>query len=157
MAGKKDIRASRRHRILDARASQLSRNLLVKDGGRPYIDDRLSRFPCESTLSWNGDGDKVPSRPDRAFLINYASRIVTKIGQYVFGQDVIREGIDEAFEDDTTRTGRSVNEFMQDVDANYTAGQWAWIGIDRGTPGIDPETGRPYARSVAEREAAGIS
>jgi len=150
-----DIRATRKHKILSDRNEQLRRNLMAKAGGGAYITARLSRFPCESDASWNGDGSGIQGRPDRSFLINYAGRIVTKVNQYVFGQDVGRNNVDETFAADATRTGLTVDEFMQNVSGNYTAGQWDWIGVDRGTPGIDPATGQPATRSVAQREAEG--
>ena len=153
-----DLRATRRHKILDVRQQQLRLNLMVKDGGAPYINERLSKFHCESNASWLGDGTGaggVLSRPDRSFLINYAGRIVTKNNQYVFGQDILRPGIDHDFEQDATRTGLTINQFMQEVSAHFTAGQWAWIGVDRGTPGTDPDTGKPAVRSVKAAEDAG--
>jgi len=154
MADTKDLRATRIHKILAARQTQLVRNLKAKDGGGDYINARLGKFPCESRLSWEGAGD-IPPRKDRAFLINYAGRIVSKINQYVFGQDIDRAGISEEFEQDATKTGMSIDRFMSEVSGAYSAGQWAWIGVDRGSPGIDPETGQPATRSLAEKEAAG--
>ena len=133
MPNLEDIRAYRVHEILAARRNQLDRNLLVKDGGKPYIDSRLHRFPSESEASWTGTQNGVVSRPDRAFLINYAARIWSKLNQYVFSQPIVREGIDEDFAKDASRTGLSINQLMQNLSADYTVGQWAWIGVDRST------------------------
>src|SRR3990167_9708787 len=116
MAITSDVRATRKHKILEKRGAQLGYNLLAWQGGGDYIGARLTRFPCESDTSWNGSmvpgkpskwsadwyrqgGDGVQGRRDRAFLINYAGRIVNKINQYVFGTDITRTEIDERFAD----------------------------------------------------------
>lgn len=151
-----DVRKTRKHAILSARETQITRNLLAEAGGGDYINARLSRFPSESNLSWTGNvKDGIASRADRSFLINYAGRVVKKIIQYVFGQGVSREGVDAAFGRDCTNTGTSLTQFTRDVAKTYLAGGWAWIGIDRGTPGIDPVTGLPGIRSIADRAASG--
>jgi len=155
-----DIIATRQHKILQKRNKQISHNLMAAQGGLDYIEARLSRFPSESDVSWAGSsvalsGTNVIGRKDRAFCINYARRIVTKINQYVFGSDIVRSGIDPKFEQDTSKTGISINAFMQEVSSTYTAGQWCWISVDRGAPQIDPTTGRPAPRSIAQRESAG--
>lgn len=141
-------------------------------GGKDYIDARLTRFPCESDVSWAGNsqgsvheskwssnwakpGGSIIGRKDRAYCINYARRIVTKINQYVFGGDIIRNGIDEAFQVDATKTGLSVNCLMQEASASLTAGQWCWLSVDRAVMPRDPATGLPSPRSVAQREAVG--
>lgn len=172
MAVHADIRATRKHKILQKREAQLAYNLLAKEGGGAYISARLTRFPCESDVSWHGssvtrkqskwsadwykpDGSGVIGRRERAFMINYAGRIVNKINQYVFGQEIARSGIDTAFEMDATKTGLSINAFMDEVSAAYTAGQWCWIGVDRAALPKDPATGQPTQRSVAKREVDG--
>jgi len=158
MAGKKqsDKRATREHLILTDRKTQIQRNLMADAGGGPYINDRLTRFPSESKLSWEGSSDgTIRSRKERAFLINYAGRVTTKIIQYVFSQGVARDGIDAVFRKDATKTGMTIDNLMKQVGRNQIAGQWSWIGIDRGTPGIDPATGKPGRRSVAARKQAG--
>lgn len=148
-----DIRATRKHRIIAARATQLSRNLLACQGGYDYIQERLSRAACESEISWRGNAALgMHGRVDRAFLLNYAARIATKINQYVFGQDVQREGIDEQLALDVTRTGMSVTQFMERVSLYYTAAGWAWVGVDRGAAPVDAKTGQVLSRSVADRE-----
>jgi hypothetical protein len=151
-----DIRTTRIHAVLEARLSQLTRNLLVATGGKPYIDERLSRFPSESQASWAGSKDRsIRPRAERCFLTNYAGRILTKIGQYVFAQGTTRKGIDPAFEKDATKSGISIEGVMRSVLRSYLSGQWAWIGIDRGSPGIDPATGKAGIRSIADRKAQG--
>jgi hypothetical protein len=150
------ILATREHLILTDRKTQILRNLRAEAGGGDYIDERLHRFPSESTLSWSGDTSiHVPSRKDRAFLINYAGRVVTKIVQYVFSQGVTREGVNEDFATDASKTGLSLDAFMRELSRVFLAGHWAWIGVDRGSPGMDPATGKPGRRSVKARKEAG--
>jgi len=149
----KDIRATREHEILKERRPQLSMNLSVLHGGKPYIKERLSKFPSESDLSWKGKGE-TKGRPDRAFLVNYAARIIQKLVQYTFAQGVVREGIDPDFEKDATKTGTSVNQFWKQVHKDFLGGQWGWVQIDRGSPGVDQATGKPNIRSIADRKAA---
>ena len=129
-----DVRGSRMHKILSARQTQILRNIQAEAGGGDYINARLSRFPSESDLSWKGNGD-VMSRKDRSFCINYAGRVVKKVVQYVFGQGVGREGVDPDFQTDATKTGTTISQAMRDLSKVYLSSGWAWIGIDRGTPG----------------------
>lgn len=139
---------SRLHRVLSARAGDISTNLLAYHGGRPYIDARLSRFPAESDVDFLGDpATGAIGRKDRAFLVNYARRIPHKVAQYVFAQDVSRDGAEPEFTTDVTTTGMSLDQFMFELVAMLIVCRWCWIGIDRppATPG----------RSVADREAAG--
>ena len=151
-----DIRATREHTILKTRRAQLERNLSVDQGGQEYIDSRLSKFPSESTLSWEGSATTgVAARKDRCFLINYASRIVTKIVQMIFAQTIGREGVDDEFRQDATKTGLSIDAFMKSVARGVIVGQWGWIQADRGSPDIDQATGRPGVRSIADRRKAG--
>lgn len=147
---------SRKHRIVEARAQQLEYNLAAVAGGRPYINLRLQRAPNESDRSWKGsDTDMIPGRKQRAYLLNDAGRIAGKINQYLFAQDAKRDGIDSSFAADTTTTGVEIQRFWADVSQLYTASGWVWLHADRGAPQIDPETGVPLARTVAQREAAG--
>ena len=151
-----DIILARSHRVYAARAEQLRANLAAIAGGRPYIDIRLHRAPNESDLSWNGSTDgAVPGRKRRAYLINDAGRIAGKINQYLFAKPVLRDGIDEAFEADTTTTGLSVSRFWENVSETFTGGQCVWLHADRGAPEMDAATRRPRARTIAQREAAG--
>jgi len=142
--------ATRQHAILNARRDQLAINLLALNGGVPYIEGRLSRFPSESDVDFLGDQTTTPpslGRLQRAFLINYSKRISHKINQYVFKADVGRAAIDPAFAADVTTTGTSINQFMADISTLLTACRWCWIGIDR--PASEG------GRSIAEREASG--
>jgi len=151
-----NILLTRTHQIYDGRKAQLTRNLLAWRGGKPYIDVALTRYPCESDASWVGDATRgVVGRAGRTSYINYAGRIVAKINQYVFGQDVARNGIGEEFQDDATKSGMSITTLMEEACALLTVGGWCWLHADRGAPEIDPETMAPRPRSLAERERAG--
>lgn len=155
-----DVIMTRSHRILAARAEQLALNFLALRGGRPYVDARLWRAPNESDLSWTGRGavssaTATVGRRQRACLVNDAGRVAQKINQYLFSQDVARVGMDEGWARDVTGTGRSIRAFWQDASDAMTAGQWAWIQVDRGAPSIDPETGKPKQRSLRDREVVG--
>ncbi len=156
LSEQKRIRARRKHAILTSRLIQLERNLKAMAGGGPYIEDRLSRFPSESDRSWDGSSDgAIKPRKDRAFLINYAGRICSKIIQHVFSQGISRDGIGEEFSMDATKTKHTIDALMKDAGRYFIAGQWCWLQIDRGSPGLDPATGKPRIRSMAEREQAG--
>lgn len=157
-----NILATRKHQILEARSGNIATNLLAYDGGEPYIEQRLCRYPSESDTDFYGDLNgmvresmflnsgttKTTGRRQRAFLNNYARRIATKINQYVFQATPTRDGIDARWALDVTRTGMSLNQFMSEVSALLTVCRWCWIGADR--PPV-PAGGQ----SVASREAAG--
>lgn len=150
------IISTRIHPILSERLTQLRLNLLAEEGGKPYITSRLQRFPSESDLSWRGDfTNSVVPRRDRAFLTNYISRVVARIVSTVYSQGVEREGIDPAFAVDATKTGETITRFWKSVGRKFIPGQWAWVQVDRGSPGIDPTTGLPAVRSIAQRKAEG--
>lgn len=151
-----DIRLSRKHKTYFSRATQLVRNAKSWRGGSEYIDLALTRFPSESDVSWIGDPVRgILSRKKRTSYINYAGRIVSKINQYVFGQDIERDGIDPKFSDDATKGGQSISALMEDACSHITIGAWCWIQADRSAPDIDPETKRPRPRTVADRERIG--
>jgi len=154
MSENDDIRLTRTHVILHHREEQISRNIAAVEGGKPYIDLRLNRFPSESDSSWCGDSDRgVVGRKERAYNINYPRRITSKLNQYVFGNPITREGADEEFVTDVTRCGQTANEFMEHVNEAYTSGGWCWVSVDRGSPPLDEE-GNPVQRSQAQREAS---
>lgn len=145
-----NLLATRKNRIIATRGDQIALNWLAYNGGKPYIDARLSRWPSESDTDFEGDLSATPpaiGRKDRAFLINYAKRIAHKINQYVFQTDVSREGIDPRFQSDVTTTGMSINQFMTEVSSLLTACRWCWVGIDR--------PAASGGASVAAREASG--
>jgi hypothetical protein len=152
------------------RGEQLHINMLALAGGRPYIDARLSRFPGESTIDWSGeqgfriqnkdhfDDNKrthmlnVQGRKHRAFLVNHCNRIAQKYNQYVFSTPPKRDGIDDDFALDVTRTGMSVNDYWKLVSSYITATKWCWVGVDRKAPLKDSQ-GNVMQQSQAEKEA----
>ena len=154
------IIANRKHRIIDARMEKLDLNLLALKGGRPYVNRRLTRFPGESSIDWNGTaseqmksrfettGIKVTGRKQRAYLVNHAARVAEKIRQYVFAKPPNRNQKNNELVADITRRGDSLNAFMGDVLRMLVAAKWCWIGID--APQVEGEV------SVAEADAEKI-
>lgn len=151
-----NIIATREHKILAARKTQLTNNLLALRGGRPYINARLWRQPNESDRSWAGDaGTGVPGRRDRSYLVNDAGRISKKINDYLFSREIVRNSVDTEWAMDVTTTRLTVDQFFAEVSETFSAGQWCWLQADRGAPEIDPATGQPLPRSRAAKEASG--
>lgn len=156
-----DILLTRQHAIIQARNDQLNINLLAYNGGADYIDQRLSRWPSESDVDFYGDyqtagttsrflnNGQTPTigRKQRAFLTNYARRIAEKINQYVFQEAPHRDGVDQNWQYDVTRTGMSLSQFMTEVSSLLTVCRWCWVGVDR--------PASPGARSKAAVEASG--
>lgn len=120
--------------ILSMRYNQLEINLLGLYGGRPYVEERLSRFAGESQIDWSGgtrvDGSIVTGRLEQAHCIPYLGRIAEKINQHVLGVSPSRPNADNAILEDITTDGLSINQFMREVNIIVTACRWAWIGID---------------------------
>lgn len=129
------------HPTLLARYDQLRVNLLALEGGRPYIDARLSRFAGENKISWEGgtrkDGTTVTGRLEQAHCVPYPGRISEKINQYVFSEPAQRLGADPAFLSSVNREGTSVHFFLRDLNSLLTACRWAWVGVDM--PKVDGE------------------
>jgi len=137
--------AQREHVIYKARAEKLNLNVLALHGGRPYVNTRLTRFPGESTIDWDGTSGrtnksqfgnqsiKVEGRKYRAYLVNNAGRIAEKIRQYVFAKNPDRANQNPEMLADITRQGDSINSFMGQVLKNLVATSWCWIGIDAPT------------------------
>lgn len=146
---------TRQHPILTARKDQLHLNWLALHGGQPYIHARLWRAPNESEASWTGGQTTATGRRNRAAIVNDASRIAAKINQYLFSRPTDRTGIDPAFADDCTGTGQTIAQFWHHASETLTACQWLWIQADRGAPPIDPATGLPRPRTLAQRHATG--
>jgi hypothetical protein len=153
---------SRRHPILQARATQIIRNALAVKGGRPYVEARLWRAPNESDLSWTGTGpQRLPQnigcvgRRDRACNVNDAGRIASKINQYLFQEAAARPGLNAEWARSATPDGISLSQFWQNVSTEITCSGWCWLQADRGAPETDEATGRPKPRSLARREESG--
>lgn len=147
---------NRENKILQDRKSQLRLNLLVLAGGKPYIEERLTRFPYEPDASWDGnDATDAKGRKERAFLVNYAGRAARKINQYVFQTPPKQDGIDSTFAADVTKTRMTVQQFREQLSSMLTAAQWCWIGVDRAAASVDEQTGTVRPQTVAQREARG--
>ena len=145
------ILATRKHAILAARMDQMELNWLCYKAGKPYIRRRLHRNIHEDDLSWNGIEDaenkvSVPPRVERTHFVPYASRIVDKIEEHVFGKPIKRDGGDEFFLKNTDRRGADVNGVMKLLYEYWTVCGWGWLGVDRVS-----STGTP-SKSVAEKE-----
>jgi hypothetical protein len=130
---------TRAHPVIRERAYQLEINMLAIYGGRPYVEARLSRFPGEHKISWEGgtrkDGSMVTGRVEQAHCVPHPGRIAEKINQYVFSQMARRDTIDDDFKDNVTRDGLSLHQFMRQLNTYLTACGWAWIGVDMPTVG----------------------
>ena len=151
------IVANRTHRIYAARYDQMRLAMLALDGGRRYINARLSRFPGESTVDWDDSSGTirqsrieynaipVEGRKQRAYLVNHAARIAEKIRQYVFAKPPEREGVDTDMMQDITRRGQSLNCFMGQVLRYLVGAGWCWIGVD--APRVDGKVSLAQAKS----------
>ena len=144
----------RQHIVYKARHDQLKINILGLYGGRPYVENRLSRFAGESKIDWEGgarsDGSPVTGRMQQAHAVPNLGRIAGKINQYVLGKPAIREGLTSEIQQDITTSGESINVFMAQVNSLITACRWCWIGID--APAIEA----PEKISKADKEAQKI-
>jgi hypothetical protein len=139
---------TRKNATLAKRLPVLQANQLVYHGGADYINARLTRFPAESDVDFNGDpASGSVGRKERAFLANYARRVPMKVGQYVFAKQPTRDGIDAKFALDVTATGQSIDQFFAELIHTLITCRWCWLGVDR--PGAVP------GRSEADREASG--
>ena len=135
--------SERSNEIYSSRVDQININILGWKGGYPYIEERLTRFPGESTYDWDGgnrnDGSSYKGRKEQAHVIPYLGRIVNKINQHVFSISPKREGIAPDIEDDISSSGQSVDDLMSLVNSYYTVAGWCWIGIDAPQIGIDEQ------------------
>ena len=138
-----------------ARKDQLSINMLCLEGGRPYVNARLSRFAGETQIDWIGgqrpDGSCSTGRLQQTHAFPHLGRIAGKVNQYVFQVPPKREGADEDVIKDITRDGKSVNDLMRTVSDYVFAGKWCWIGVDAPAR---KENGEQYTQ--AEKEAKKI-
>jgi len=128
-----DIIAERKHKILVARDEQLAINILGWHGGRPYIDERLSRFAGETAVEWEGgtyENRNVTGRKQQTHALPYLARIVNKINQYTFSEAVMRDDLNTEISEDISRTGRSLQQIMMEVNSYLTVARWCWIRVD---------------------------
>lgn len=144
-----DILANRIHPALNARKADLERNLLCIGGGSPYISERLSKFPCETSLEFK-------SRKSKAYLTNYAARSVHKINQHVFQRQPERVGIDEGFFADVSKTAdqTTLQELIVEASTYLSVAGWCWARVDR-SPALVDADGLPIDQSLADKEARG--
>lgn len=146
---------TRVHKILESRLNQINLNWLCYKAGKPYISARLHRGIHEDALSWSGISQAatstepavfVPARVDRSHFIPYASRIVDKVEEHIYGKPIKRDGADSLFLNNADRRGADVNLVMKLLYEYWTVCGWGWLGIDRTSA-----TGEP-SRTVAEKE-----
>lgn len=126
--------AQRTNTVLQAREIQLATNILGLEGGRPYVAARLSRFPGENKIEWEGgqrsDGSTVTGRKDRAPCVQHLARIAHKLNEWLFSTAPTRTGGDDTVKADITNTGDSVDDVMKDANDFLTAAGWCWIGLN---------------------------
>ena len=140
---REQILAGRLHATYKARQPKLYLNALALSGGRPYVEQRLRRFPAESSVDWSGASAdvsesrfanagaiKASGRKERAYLVNRCGRVAEKIRQYVFAVKPDRSGVPPELARDINRRGESLNAFMGKVLCHIVATDWSWIGVD---------------------------
>jgi hypothetical protein len=154
-AKKEQVIYRRKHPTYLKRILQLKINLLGLKGGRPYVQERLSRFAGETSIDWQGgtraDGSKATGRLQQTHAFPYLGRINDKINQYVFSKEPEREGIDEEVAKDITRDGCSVNDVMREISSLLFACKWCWVGVD-----APPAKGEGEEYTIAEKESEKI-
>ena len=139
---------TRKHPIYLGRSSQIVRNFLAIDGGRPYIEARLQRAPNETDVSWEGSAEEgVVGRKDRACLVNDAGRIAAKINQYLFKTPATRNGASDDFLNNCNGDGKTIAQFMEDVSTAITAAGWCWLQVDRNPQEFD-DAGNPIGYTL---------
>lgn len=129
-----DVIVYRRHPFYAAREKQLMINLLGLEGGRPYVETRLSRYSGETEIDWIGgsrpDGSSSTGRLQQTHAFPYLGRINDKISQYVFQESPVREGEDPEITADISRDSSSVNDLMREASGYLFACKWCWLMVD---------------------------
>lgn len=160
----KNIIADRKHPILCSREKQIGWNILALEGGKPYVNERLSKFPSESDTAFYGQNrgfvastfstetKRVTGRLERAYAINHCSRIATKLNQYIFAKEPKREGIDPDFAQDVTMDRIGINQFMCEASKMLTAVRWCWASVD-GPEMPKDEDGQPLILNRLQQQA----
>ena len=124
----------RKKPALKERELQLTINLLGLNGGRPYVDGRLSRFAAETTIDWSGgtrpDGSSATGRLQQTHSFPYLGRIDNKVNQYVFQTPPMRDDADPDILKDITRDGKGVNDIMRQASSYLFSTKWCWLGVD---------------------------
>lgn len=138
------ILTDRMHPAIKARSGQIRINFLAVDGGRPYVDARLSRWPGEPDINFYGfeksvlkplinsvgSGKHIDGRLDRTSFVNHVGRVVGKITEHCFSKPPTRQGVDEDFDADADRRGNSANDFMKSALKNKLTAGWVWLQVD---------------------------
>lgn len=141
----------RTNKILEIRRNQIMLNWLCYKGGKPYIQRRLHRGVHEDEVSWAGSIDEkenaiILPRIERTHCVPYASRIVDKIEEYIFGRPIKRDGADVLFLKNADKRKTSVNDLYKLLSEYWTVCGWGWVGVDRTSI-----TGEP-SRTKGEKE-----
>lgn len=136
-----DIISSRENEIYTKRKNKLRLNRLSVLGGQAYIDARLRRAPNESDVSWLGDAGLPLGAPQTSFgmvgrkqrttYVNDAGRVSGKLEQYLFKDEVARDGADEDFLANMGGRGVDPVRFWSSVNSEFTSGQWCWLQASR--------------------------
>lgn len=124
---------TRENEILTARRNHLELNALAADGGEEYVNRRLWRGINESEISWSGEvsGDRViPGRKKKTFNLNDAGRISGKIEQYIFSEQIVRNGANPDFIENVSGTREGIDAFMLAVCHQITLCGWCWLQVD---------------------------
>ena len=146
---KSELIATRLHDVIKARKHQLEDILMAYSGGKPYIDSRLNKFPCETSTEFR-------NRKQQAFLSNYLRRITDQISQSIFAIEPKRNNIDIDFYHDVSLTGDNfgINDLMAEVNKYLTIAGWCWVRVDRlGSP--TDEDGNPIDQSISLKQQRG--
>lgn len=150
LTGYFELIANQTHPILKERQDQIAINLLGLAGGRPYVLKRLSRFPGELKVEWEGgqrkDGSKVTGRRDRAHNVPHLGRIANKICEWIFSVPVKRTNADDEVLKNISGTGDSVTQLMKEVNNCLTVARWCWIGLNA-PPSATDEVPLPEAKN----------
>ena len=150
------IIANRLHPVIQVRGPQLALNMLALHGGRPYIEERLSRYAGETKAEWAGgtrkDGSTVTGRKDRTHNVPILRRMVAKLNQYIFQTAPSRPDADPLILADINRNGLHVNRFMQRAARIASACKWGWIGVD--VPQLPADTAGPVTQ--AQKNKSGV-
>lgn len=133
MTDEQKVIAKRQHIVMKERDERLRINILGWKGGRPYIEERLSRFAGEVDVDWEGgkkQNKNVTGRLEQSHNLPYLSRITDKINQYTFASVPKRDGIDKDFQKDVTRTGENITQVMTLVNSYLSVTRWCWMKVD---------------------------
>lgn len=145
--------ASRENSIITSRRDQLSLNYMGVENFRAYLRKRLTIFPNESKLDFNGglryDGTRVDGRVDYTPLINYLNTIVSETNNLTFFNTPERVGGDPDIINNINGNQDSVDVIMSQVNSNITVAGWGWIKVDM-------PSNATQSLTLAEKDELGI-